>query len=157
MDVGALAFGAQMFRIESLFWQIFLLTSMKCPSLSFFDNFWLKVNFIPYQSDYYSLLLWIICLENCFPAFYSEVVSVFVTEVGFLYAAKSWVLFLQPVYQSMSFYWGIESIEILRKSNCCFLLFLLLELEFCSCGLFSLGLLKYCFLAFSQALFPSLY
>jgi hypothetical protein len=29
----------------------------------------------------------------------------------------------------MSFYWGIESIdiEILRKNNCCFLLFLLLE------------------------------
>jgi hypothetical protein len=26
--------------------------------------------------------------KTCFPAFYSEVVSVFVTEVGFLYAAK---------------------------------------------------------------------
>jgi hypothetical protein len=29
-----------------------------------------------------------ICLENCFPAFYSKVVSIFFPEVGFLYAAK---------------------------------------------------------------------
>jgi hypothetical protein len=43
------------------------------------------------------LFLWTICLENCFPAFYSEVVSVFVIEVGFLYAAKCWVLFTYPV------------------------------------------------------------
>jgi hypothetical protein len=28
------------------------------------------------------------CLENCSPTFYSEVVSVFVTEVHFLYAAN---------------------------------------------------------------------
>ena len=31
-------------------------------------------------------------MENCFPTFYSEVVSAFVTEVRFLYAAKCWVL-----------------------------------------------------------------
>jgi hypothetical protein len=32
------------------------------------------------------------CLENLFPTFSSEVVSVFVTEVRFLRAAKCWVL-----------------------------------------------------------------
>ena len=50
----------------------------------------------------------------------------------------------------MSFYWGVESIdiEILRKSNFCFLLFLLLELAFCSCGCILLGLLREYFLAF---------
>ena len=41
--------------------------------------------------------------------------------------------------------------EILRKSNCCFLLFLLLDFKFCSCGYVLLGLLKDYFLAFSRA------
>jgi hypothetical protein len=36
---------------------------------------------------------WDIFLEYFFPAFYSEVLSVFVTDLGFLYAAKCWVLF----------------------------------------------------------------
>jgi hypothetical protein len=35
------------------------------------------------------LFLGTICLENCFAAFYSEVVSVFVTEVSFLYAENT--------------------------------------------------------------------
>jgi hypothetical protein len=33
-------------------------------------------------------------MENYFSDFYSEVVSVFVPGVGFLYAAKFWVLFM---------------------------------------------------------------
>jgi len=33
-------------------------------------------------------------LENIFPAFYSEEVSVFVTEVCFLYAAKCWAILI---------------------------------------------------------------
>jgi hypothetical protein len=53
-----------------------------------FENFSLKVDFIQYCNVYSSLFLGIICLEKCFPAFYSEVVSVFVTEVGLLYVAK---------------------------------------------------------------------
>ena len=49
MNVGALAFGAYMFRIESSSWQMFPLTNMKCPSLSFFFLItWLRVEFIPY-------------------------------------------------------------------------------------------------------------
>ena len=58
----------------------------------FFDDFWLKVQIIWYQNGYSSLFPGTICLENCFPAFYSEVVFVFDTEVCFLYAA-TWVLF----------------------------------------------------------------
>ena len=48
MNVVALAFGAYLFRIESSFWKILPLMSMKCPSLSFFDNFGLEVDFIQY-------------------------------------------------------------------------------------------------------------
>jgi len=46
MNMGALAFGAPIFRIESSSWWIFPLMNMKCPSLSFFNDFWLKVSFI---------------------------------------------------------------------------------------------------------------
>jgi hypothetical protein len=49
MDVGALAFGAEMFIIETFSWWIFPLMNM---NYSFFlimlDNFWLKVYFIGY-------------------------------------------------------------------------------------------------------------
>ena len=114
MNVAALVFGAQIFSIESSSWQILPLMNMKCPSLPFFDNFGLKVNFIRYQNGYSSLFLQTICLENCSPAFHSEVVSVFFPEMGFMYAAKCWVLLVQPVRQSMSFYWGIEYIDVKR-------------------------------------------
>jgi hypothetical protein len=83
-----------MFRIERSSWKILPLMSMKCPSLTFFDNFRLEVNFIRYYYVYYSLFLQTICLENCFPAFYSKEVSFFVSEVGFLYGAKCWILFV---------------------------------------------------------------
>jgi hypothetical protein len=41
--------------------------------------------------------------------------SVFVAEVGFMQAAKGLVLFVYPVYYSMSFYWGNESIDVKRN------------------------------------------
>ena len=47
-----------------------------------------------------------------FPGFSSEGVSVVVTEVCVLYAAKCWVLFMYSVSLSMSFYWGIESTDV---------------------------------------------
>ena len=52
--------------------------------LNFFDDFWLKVDFIQYYNGYSSLFLGAIGLANYFLAFYSDVVSVFVPEVGFL-------------------------------------------------------------------------
>jgi hypothetical protein len=48
MNATALAFGAYIFRIESSSWKILTLMSIKCPSLSFFDNFGLEVDFIRY-------------------------------------------------------------------------------------------------------------
>ena len=58
--------------------------------------------------------------------------------------------------QSLSLFFfikGIEYIDIknIKENPCCFLLFLLLEFEFCSCGYLLLGLLKDYFFAFSQA------
>jgi hypothetical protein len=50
------------------------------------------------KNGYYSLFLETICLENCFPDLYFEVVSVFDTEVHFLYVAKCWILFMYPVF-----------------------------------------------------------
>lgn len=51
---------------------------------------------------------------------------------------KCWVLFTYPVCYSSSFYWGIVSIDVeILTNDCCFLLFLLLEMELCLCG--SLG------------------
>ena len=47
--------------------------------------------------------------------------------------------------------------EKLRKSNCCFLLFLLLKLALCSCGCLLLGLLRDYLLAFPRTWFLSLY
>ena len=82
--------------------------------LTFFDNFWLKVDFIWYYNGYSSLVLWTICFENCFPTFYSEVLSAFFSEVHFMYASKCWVFFTHPVCQCMSFYWKIESIIVKR-------------------------------------------
>ena len=106
MDVGALAFRAQMFRIQSSSWQILPLISMNCLSFSFlffsfhffffhflsFYNMRQKVDFIQDQNGYSSLVLVTICLENCFPVLYFELVSVFVTEMDFLYAVKFWAL-----------------------------------------------------------------
>ena len=69
--------------------------------LIFFDDFWLKVDFILYWNGYSCVFLGTICLENCFPDLYSEVVFVFETEVCFLYAAKFWVLY--PICSSMFF------------------------------------------------------
>jgi hypothetical protein len=44
-----------------------------------------------------------------FSVFYSEVVSVFVTGVCVLYAAKCWFMLTWSVCEAMSFYWGIDS------------------------------------------------
>ena len=46
---------------------------------------------------------------------YPWLVSVFVTEEYFLYAAKCWVLFTYLVSQTMSFYWGTVSTDVKEK------------------------------------------
>ena len=121
-------------RISNSYFLItnFPLMNMRCFSLSFLITR-LNVDFILYLNSDSSLFLGFICLKNYFPAFCSEVVSVFVTEVHFLYAEKCWVQFTYPVCLSISFYWGIEFIDIKGKT-CCFLLVFLLEVELCLFG-----------------------
>ena len=76
MNVAALVFGTKLFRIETSSWKILPLMSMKCPSLSFLITLgWKLISFDIRMT---------ICLENCFPAFHSEVVSVFFPEMSFL-------------------------------------------------------------------------
>ena len=65
--------------------------SMKSPSLSFLITFGGKL--ILFDIRMTSLFLGTICLKNCFLAFYSEVVSVFVIG-GFVLCSKM----LDPVY-----------------------------------------------------------
>jgi hypothetical protein len=85
---------------KCLFLCILLILSDKCiclrPQLLYMCFYW--VYFVQYLNSYSSLFLGTICLEKCFTTFHSEVVSVFVTEVCFLYASKCWVLFIYPVY-----------------------------------------------------------
>ena len=59
----------------------FTFDEYEVPLLVFFDIFGLQVNFIRYWNGYSSLFLRTICLEICFPAFYSEEVSVFVLRL----------------------------------------------------------------------------
>ena len=80
---GALVFDAQMFRIESSFLVDFSFDG----SLYVF----LMTFFIGYYNGYSSLFLGTICLEICFLIYYSEIVTVFDTEMRLLYAAKCWV------------------------------------------------------------------
>ena len=93
MNVAALAFGAQILRIESSSWMIFPLMSLKCHALSFLITLdWKSILFdirITTPACFFNHLL-----GKLFSAFYSEVVSVFDPEVGFLYAGKFWILFV---------------------------------------------------------------
>ena len=57
MNVGALAFGAKVFRIERILKLIFSFDEYEVSFLIFFDNFWLKV-------DFYMLLEWLLQLVS---------------------------------------------------------------------------------------------
>ena len=84
MNVAALAFRAWIFRIESSSWRILPLMSMKCPSLSFLMTLvWKSILFnISFANPacFFGPFAW----KIIFPAFHSEVVSVFFLEVCFL-------------------------------------------------------------------------
>lgn len=58
---------------------------------------------LPTATLYSSLVLVTVCLQNFFPTFYSEVGSVFVTEVYYLYEAKGWILLMYPVFSQCLF------------------------------------------------------
>jgi hypothetical protein len=94
--------------------KFFSLTSMKCPSLSFLITFGWKLILFDIRLGTLGCFLGSFAWKAVFQALYSEVGSVFDIEVHFLYVAKCWVLFRYPVCFSMSFYWGIESIDVNR-------------------------------------------
>jgi hypothetical protein len=91
------------------------------------------------------------CLENCFSVFYCEVVSAFVIEVSFLYAAKfGSSLHIQSV--SLCLFIGKLGPLILRdieEKDSCFLLFVLLEVELC----FHVAKLFVCVFSFKEDYF----
>ena len=66
----------------------FTFDEYEVPLLVFFDNFVLEVNFFRYKNGYSSLFLQAIFLENCFPAFHSEVLFVFFPEMCFSVSSK---------------------------------------------------------------------
>ena len=77
--------------------RFFSLMSIMFPSVSFFMTFGLKYILSDIRIATTVFFPGTNCLETSFPAFYSEVVFLFDTEMGFLYAAKCWALFLNPV------------------------------------------------------------
>jgi hypothetical protein len=94
-----------------------------------------------------------ISFENCFPAFCCKIVSFFVPEVGFLYAAKCWIL-LCSQYFNLYLFIGELSPLILRDIKKKLLLLpviFVVRVGILFMWLSSLGLLKDYFLAFVRA------
>ena len=98
MSMGAFVFGAYMLRIESFSWQISPVMSKKFPSLSFLITFGWKSTLFDIRMATPACFLGPIAWNIFFPTFYSEIVSVFASEMHFLYAAKCWILFMYPVW-----------------------------------------------------------
>ena len=74
--------------------------------------FYFKVYFVWYEYCYSSFLLIPVCMEYFLPSSHFQFVCVPRSEVGLLKTAYIWVLCLYPFSQSMSFGWGIYSINI---------------------------------------------
>ena len=70
-------------------------------------NLYFKVNFVRYEDCYSSFILLPICMEYIFPSSHFQFICVFTSEVGFLWTACIWVLFLYSFNQSVSFGWSI--------------------------------------------------
>ena len=87
------------------------------------DNFCLKVYFIGYYNGLTCLFLRTVW-EVIFPALYSELVSVFVIELYFLYAAKFWLLLKYLDCYLLIFWlgnWFCWYWKILKTDHCHFL------------------------------------
>jgi hypothetical protein len=94
----------------------------------FIGNFWFNVYFIGRGNSH--LFLGTICLEEHL-AIYSEVVSVFVIELYFLYARRCWILFAYPVCQ-LCFFFFLEKLiswyyGVLKTDDCQLLICLFLQ------------------------------
>ena len=136
MNVGALAFVAQMFRIESFPWQIFHLMSMKCPSLSFLKTFGCKQILFNIGIATPASFLRPFALKIVFQPF---------TLRQFLFLSVRYTPYMQQNAvscshnQSVNLYLFIGELSLLTlrnvmlgNSDCYFLLFLLLEMKLCS-------------------------
>ena len=77
--------------------RFFPLTSMKCSSLYILITFCWKSILLDSRMTTPPCFLGPFVWKKKFPAFYSEVVSVFVREVYFLYETKCLVLFTYPI------------------------------------------------------------
>ena len=106
----------------------------RCSELRFhlgrFFSLWPLRSVLPYllgqllfESLFYPLYKWLLYLlswNHLLGKFFSNLwlwglpQTVFVTDVGILYAAKCWVLFTYPVCLSIFFYCRIESTDIKR-------------------------------------------
>jgi len=76
-----------MFRIEKSYWLIFF-DWMKCLSLFLLITFGSNSILLYIRMANSSLFLGFISLEKNLPALFSEVMSVFIGEICFLYAAE---------------------------------------------------------------------
>lgn len=110
INLGALEFGEQLFRMESSPWCIFLLIGIECHYSSFLvilvGSILLGIR-ISTTACFLRPCTW----KKGFTAFYSELVSVFATEIYFPYAVKYCFLIIYAVCYTVSFYWGIDSID----------------------------------------------
>ena len=77
-----------------------------------FNILYFKVYFVWYEHCYSSFLLIPICMKYFLPSSRFQFLGVPRSEVGLLKTAYIWILFLYAFSQSMSFGWGIESINI---------------------------------------------
>ena len=97
-NVVALAYGAQIFRIESSSWQIVPQMSMQCPSLSFLITLgWKSILFdirMATPACFLEPFAWKIVFH---PFTLKQYLSVFVLGLDFLNATICWGMFTQPV------------------------------------------------------------
>ena len=157
MNVAALVFGAQIFRIESSSWRILPLMSMKCPSLSFLMTLGWKSILLDIRmatpACFFRPFAWKIVfqpftLRQCL-SFSLRWVSCQQQKVGSCFCSQS---------VSLCHFIGELSLLILRDIKEKYLLLpviFVVRVGFCSCGCLPLGLLKAFFLFLGCIFCPS--
>ena len=152
--MGALAQVAQMFRIESSSWQIFPLMNMKCHSLSLLITLDLFDIRMATPTCFLGPFVWRIVFQ---PFTLWQCLSFSLMQVSYMQQNIGSCLCIQSII--LCLFIAEMSPLILRdikKNDCCFLLFLLLEVELCFCGYLPFCLFRDYFLDFSRVQFPSL-
>jgi hypothetical protein len=97
MKLGALTFIMYIFTIVKSSHCIVPLTQYEVTFLFLLTNFLLKSIFARYESSYFCLISGDRCLECLFPFFHFKPVFIFTSDVLFLQAKPSWVLFFNPI------------------------------------------------------------